>query len=185
VKTDTYNGKPGFYFLECADCQKVTTHYKGHGNNDVLHCTSKQHPGYTAPIAEGTIQMGSMNNKPHMEAPTEGELRRLNRMDRTLWRSAEERKHRVYAPQDISDQFNQIAEKHMVGLTCKFCNAPVDEITKISEKKATIRKYTDSYRDEFSGEIVMTEKVTSRLEEIHACKNCSLKIQKPIHVRRV
>jgi hypothetical protein len=68
---------------------------------------------------------------------------------------------------------------------CHFCGTEIkDKLTAMAECKPVIRMVTEAYKDS-SGVLQTREKVTSRVETIHACKDHVLEIRKPIVVRTV
>ncbi len=181
----------GFHHVECDLCQRVTWHYYSGANNEIPHCTnhSDWKPGVRKPsVRDSTIIVGSLRNKPVHTAPSERELRIINRIDMKLWRTAEVRKSSV----DIDDcewaaglfDGDDPQPKDPNKLYCTFCGTEVDHVHVTTEKKPKIRTVIETYKDG-AGDIHVEEKVISQADTVYACPNCVLQVRKPIYVRRV
>jgi hypothetical protein len=186
VYADPAEMPQGFHKAHCELCQRNTWHYK---QGNTVNCSD--HSAWTKPVPnrkiEGNIVMGTMG-KSKPEPMTETAMRIANRLDRSLWSHAEERSKVSVV---IGDEAwaKGLFEDNPVKLDpdklyCTFCGDEIDRIHVTSERKPVIRKIIDAYKDE-SGEIHQIEKVISRVETIHACPNCCLKVRRPITVRRV
>lgn len=183
--------KKGFHELPCDLCQRTTWHYKPEGEGSATCCNHspvdcspqgrlKEHP---IPAITGGTNLHA--------GPSDSQLRRLNRLDMGLWRSAENRKTQlqVSAPwaQDLfgPDPFAAPVKESKPGqLYCTFCGVEVSYLAVLSEKNAKIRFIREPYKDA-AGDIQVRERVVSMTEELHACPDCVLNIRKPVIVRRV
>lgn len=185
VYSDPAEMPQGFHKAECNVCNRATWHYK---QGNAVHCSdhSDYKPGRKHQIV-GSMMLANLT-KP-VEAMNERELRIANRLDRSLWRHAEERS-KVSVVIGDEDWAKGLFEDNPVQLDpdklyCSFCGDVIEKIHTTSERKPVIRRIVDAYRDETTGEVVQVEKVMSRVETIHACPNCCLNIRKPVTVRRV
>lgn len=172
----------------CDVCNKETWWTTSPGATS-SHCTD--HSNWTPNrkhAVVGAIMQARLS--PVHEAPSERELRIANRLDRSLWKHAEQRNAcSVYiGDQEWAKDLFPVDPAPVTlnpdKVYCTFCGKETDKINTLSEKKAFIRKVIETYRTG-DGEIVMREKVTTRTETLHACPEHCLEIRKPIVVRRV
>jgi hypothetical protein len=70
-------------------------------------------------------------------------------------------------------------------LYCTFCGKEVQKVDVTREKISRTRIFLEPEKDEATGEIHITEKLRSQVQENIACPSCCLKIKKPIMTRRV
>jgi hypothetical protein len=169
----------GFSKQLCSDCGKKTWHYKEGDKPSRCSCKDQPIP------ANGIVQGGSMYSR--KELPTEREIRIANRLDRSMWQVAEQRRT---SQVDITDEpwaaglFADAVLPDPNKLYCSFCQAEItNKIDMLTEKKPVIRKVLDAFK--VGDEIALRERVMSRAEEVRACPNCILQIRKPIVVRTV
>ena len=164
---------------DCTKCGKKTWHYKEGDKPARCSCEVK-----TAEV-QGIIQGGSMYSR--KELPTEAEIRRANRLDRSMWQVAEERRssqldvsNEAWAAGLFSDaDFPDPNKEH-----CTFCGAEIkDQVNTLQEKKPRI--VVKDIPVKIGDEITIQRKVTSQVETLKACPNCVLNIRKPIVVRTV
>ena len=181
--------KQGFHFAICDLCAKDTWHYKM-ADHTAAVCTN--HSNYDSKkkhavrINDHTMVIAHLTPE-HAEAPSERELQIANQLNRSLWRNAEERNTGVCVSDEewAKDLFpNAPQPRDPNKLYCSFCGDAVDQIAVITEKKPTITRTVDAYKDA-SGTVVMQEKVVTRMETVNACPRCCLKVRRPIVVRRV
>jgi hypothetical protein len=181
--------KRGFHKAFCDMCQRDTWHYKTADHTLASCCNhSNWEAGKSHVRVEGSTLVVAKLTKDHGEPPTERELRITNKLDANLWRFAEEKRT---SQVDISSEpwaenlFDDAAPmRDPSKIYCTFCNNEVQKIDLLTERKPIIRKTQDAYRDS-SGQIVLQERITTRMETINACPNCCLKVRKPIVVRVV
>lgn len=184
----------GFHDVYCDDCGGVTIHYKSGASDNAgkqvpPHCTNhSKWDGRKHAVASHVIPI-DLNKI----APTEIELRRANRLDMSMWRSAEERKCQVQVDgaewgflfgdlaYDVSDDKDK--PRDVDKIYCSFCGLETDTLHLTSEKKPKIRFKQEIIKrgDDFE----VKEKAVTSVETINACPNCSLNIRKPINVRIV
>jgi hypothetical protein len=172
----------GFHKAHCTVCNRKTWHYAEAGSSGKAKCTD--HSDYVVGRKHaivGNMMLADFSKPVHQ--PTERELKLANKLDMSMWRSAEDRKSHVYVDADWAT-FPNSPEKDPNKLYCSFCGSEVDQVNQLTERKPVIRKVQDTYRND-SGEIIIQEKVVSRMETVHACPNCVLQIRKPITVRTV
>jgi hypothetical protein len=183
----------GFHKAECNICKRETWHYKE--GDQIARCSC--HSAYPNRVMRqqyensknSTIQGGSLYSRLGSELPTEREIKIANRLDRSLWSFAEERRNsRVVLDspwaQDIFADSEPVKPLNPDKLNCTFCGVETDKINSLTEKKAVICKVMDTYKTA-DGEVQIREKISSRVETVHACPNCCLQVRKPIVVRRV
>jgi hypothetical protein len=176
----------GFHKAHCDVCDRKTWHYKESGGQNP-HCThhSNWTPGRKRHVPDIMVQGGLGKAKP--AEPTEREIRIANKLDMSMWRNAEERYKSHVRMDNASGLFSNASPataKDPDKTYCSFCGDAVDAIHRLTEKKPVIRKVIDTYKDA-TGEVVVQEKVVTRVETVHACPNCCLNIRKPIVVRSV
>jgi hypothetical protein len=181
--------KRGFHKAFCDLCQREVWHYKS-ADHTAASCSnhSNWEAGKHRVRVEGSTLIVAKLTKDHGEAPTERELRVANALDKSLWQFAEEKRT---SQVDISSEawaeniFDDAPPMRDPNKTyCTFCGTEVQKIDLLTERKPIIRKTEDAYRNA-SGEIVIQERITTRMETINACPNCSLKVRKPVVVRIV
>lgn len=181
--------KAGFHDAFCDTCAGVTIHYKGHGSNDQVHCSvcfAKEDAGRKQKLLQDSshiIQNGTMGKRP-FEAPTEGELRRLNKMNRLMLRAAEQPiADRVYLD-DLDWDSPTEAPLDPDKAYCSFCGDQTERLNLTTERTPKIRKRIEVWKDS-NGEVQTKEKVHAVIETVYACPKCCLNIRKPITVHRV
>jgi hypothetical protein len=170
-----------FHKADCSTCKKTTWHFRESGIA-LAHCCDCA-PKHDADVKDAITMIAQLT--PVAEAPTEGQIRQQNRLDRSLWRNAEVVKTRVYIDGDWGVERDVTADKPLDvdHNTCSFCNKPIDQIHTTSEKTAKIFKRLTPVR--IAGEVVVEEQIMRKIQEVHACPNCIVNIRKPIIVRRV
>jgi hypothetical protein len=157
---------------DCGTCLRPTYHYKGKCTDHSEWNPNREH-----------VDVRNVVFRPGSEEETAKP--RAIRMDMSLWKlTSERRKSQV----DISSEawaaglFPDDPDTPTVKpgqVACSFCGQGVDLINALMEKKPVIRRVMNAYRDD-DGEVHIQERVTSRAETVHACKDCCLQIRKPV-----
>ena len=174
----------------CNLCQRNTWHYKGAGANDKAHCTD--HSDWPSKIGRSTLAVKdaiivTAQLTPIHETPTEGTVRAMNKLNKSLWRNASDRIARYYGDDEWLTGGNDVQEtqapdpdKHY----CSFCGNETAQIKLTTEKRPKLKKVIETSLDA-DNNVVITEKAVVGTETVHACPNCIVNIRKPIVVRRV
>ena len=175
----------GFHKAFCELCKGIFWHYKGAESNAKVTCGN--HSDYTGrkhAIVNGAIAMLAKLTPDHSEAPNERELRIMNRLDTRLWQNAEDKKAHVYINdlEDLGGTKDTVRDPSKIY--CSFCDAEVDRINSVSEKKAKIRILTETVKNS-DGTFSVNERVMASQQTIHACPKCTVQVQNPVVVRRI
>lgn len=156
--------------MPCAECKTDTWHYK-QANGTIKCCVHDNNlvQGSTDPA------LPKINYSKHVG----------NKLDMSMWRGGLPANAKFVDPTKYSKYFpgEESTEVEPGKLYCTHCGSPVDHITKLSESKPRIRKFSEPVK--IGDNIVFREKVSVVAEEVHACQKCVLQIRKPIVLRTV
>lgn len=186
----------GFHQASCLVCGKDTLHYKDETPYPAACtvCTKQGNAEFVArrkALGE-TVSVTNVIDPNAPKPPTDGEFRRLNQLDRSMWRSAEERTSHVHVPDDMEWAFDlsgfasdkPTAPKDPDKYYCTFCGRETPYLQLLKETKPKVKKVVNHYRNG-AGDLITEEKVITSVERIQACPDCSLNVRKPIPVRFV
>lgn len=174
VTTNPMAKRRGSYHkAECLTCNKETWHYKSALGK--VSCTV--HESKLVQVAGDTVN--------EVKGP---QVHIAGKLDRSLWRHATPSQRGVSVTNEDWAQamFPPELEKPQLDpnqVYCSFCGGVTDQINTLMEKKPVIRRIMQGVM--IGDEVVMQERVTSKIETVHACPNCVLEVRRPIVVRRV
>lgn len=161
----------GHHKAHCVQCNATTWHYTSEAGETIC-CTH----------TKGLLTKGRISGVVTRPKPTIA-----GRLNRSMFRLAERRR----ASSAVLDGLDGEAlfgtnDKDPNKEYCSYCGLELqDTLSTLTEKKPVLRFKQEIHKDNATGEISITEKVTSRSEEFKACPGCVLQIQKPVVVRRV
>ena len=124
------------------------------------------------------------------EIPKEWEIRRANKLDRSLWKITQERKitqvdisSEGWAKDIFADE-PELPALEPGQMRCSWCGRVIDSTNSLSERRPFIRIMHEPVEGP-DGSIELRQKVTSKIQDVHACPDHYLQIRKPITVRTV
>jgi hypothetical protein len=121
------------------------------------------------------------------------EIRRANKLDRTLWETKEKKEREAgyttsipLSDEDAMDIFGaspEVAAKDPSKLYCSFCGSETDEITCLRGSGQTVIQ--KDIRITGDDPVQIEDVVKVRAKKVIACKDCVLKVVKPQVATRV
>lgn len=169
----------------CKLCQRETYHSQWFPHDPTCNEHSDWKPGKKRSLPD---TMMLMRLTPEHKSPTEAELRRMNRMEKTMLRAADSRHQVSLAGYDWAEQiFERDPDTENLDpdkVYCSYCGRPTQRLDLTRENKPRVRFRNIPVMDS-DGNVELQEKMEVVATTVNACPDCCLNVRKPITVQRV